>query len=56
MKIEYKILIAIILMLGGLYASAMCFNEVNPWIGILLCVLSLGLGIKYLVKLIKNQK
>ena len=56
MKIENKIILTVFLTLAGLYASFVSFNEINPWIGLFLAALSLGFGIKFIVKFIKNQK
>lgn len=39
----------------GMYCGAWIFNHMNAWLGILFCVVSIVLGINYIVKQIKKS-
>lgn len=55
MKTSFKLLLVVVLVMGGLSLSQYTFNEVNPWIGIVVFGLVAIFIIQLILKLFKNK-
>lgn len=51
-----KILILVLVFILGLFASNWIFNHINPWLGWVSYLLTIGLTINYIVKAIKRSE
>jgi hypothetical protein len=51
-----KIIISIVLLIAGIGLGFVSFNHVNPWLGLLITISSIGLFLIYIYKQIIKTK
>lgn len=50
-----KIIISIVLLIAGIGLGFVSFNHINPWLGLLITISTIGLFLIYIYKQIKNK-